>query len=147
MKDCHDSREYVEMSVETICSQLFSIFNHTATCCSLPPWTLVVMPYMYLVEVCLTCCKSYRLTFIFIAIYGVVSVQLAHFSSTWLKGYIYNSWYYHHQIGRIHLSNYHIFRGCVPGIFVTLYSVSYCIHVPGKPGICFHYYCAAHDEC
>ena len=34
----------------------------------------------YLVEVCLTCCQSYRLLFIFIAIYGVVCVQLAHFS-------------------------------------------------------------------
>ena len=34
----------------------------------------------YLVEVCLTCCKSYRLPFIFITIYGVVCVQLAHFS-------------------------------------------------------------------
>ena len=39
------------------------------------------------------------------------------------------------------------FRGCVPEMFVTLYSVSYCIYVPGKPGICFHYYCAVYDEC
>ena len=23
----------------------------------------------------------------------------------------------------------------------------YCIYVPGKPGICFHYYCAVYDEC
>ena len=33
----------------------------------------------YLVEVCLTCCLSYRLPFIFITIYDVC-VQLAHFS-------------------------------------------------------------------
>ena len=35
----------------------------------------------------------------------------------------------------------------MPGIFVTLYSVTYCIYVPGKPGICFHHYCAVYDEC
>ena len=34
----------------------------------------------YPVEVCLTCCWSYRLPFIFITIYGVVCVQLTHFS-------------------------------------------------------------------
>ena len=32
---------------------------------------------------------------------------------------IYSSWYYHHQIGCIHLSYcYHIFRGCVPDMFL-----------------------------
>ena len=30
------------------------------------------------------------------------------------------------------------FRGCVPGMFVTSYSVTYCIYIPGKPGFCFH---------
>ena len=39
------------------------------------------------------------------------------------------------------------FRGCVPEMFVTSYSVTYCIYVPGKPGICFHYYYAVYDEC
>ena len=39
------------------------------------------------------------------------------------------------------------FRGCVPEMFVTSYSVTYCIYVPGKPGICFHYYCAVYDNC
>ena len=39
------------------------------------------------------------------------------------------------------------FRGCVPEMFVTSYSVTYCIYVPGKPGICFHHYCAFYDEC
>ena len=64
----------------------------------------------YLVEVCLTCCKSYQLPFIFFTIYGVVCVQLAHFTSRWLKGYIYSSCFHHHQIGSIHLSHcYHIF--------------------------------------
>ena len=39
------------------------------------------------------------------------------------------------------------FPGCVPEIFVTSYSVTYCICVPGEPGICFHYHCAVYDEC
>ena len=39
------------------------------------------------------------------------------------------------------------FRGCVSEMFVTSYSVTYCIYIPGKPGICFHYYCAVYDEC
>ena len=39
------------------------------------------------------------------------------------------------------------FRVCVPEIFVTSYSVTYCIYVPGKPWICFLYYCAVYDEC
>ena len=37
------------------------------------------------------------------------------------------------------------FRGCEPEMFVTSYSVNNCIYVPGKPGICFHYYCAVYD--
>ena len=32
-------------------------------------------------------------------------------------------------------------------MFVTSYSVTYCIYIPGKPGICFHYHCAVYDEC
>ena len=39
------------------------------------------------------------------------------------------------------------FRGSVPEMFVTSYSVTYYICVPGKPGICFHYYFAVYDEC
>ena len=31
-------------------------------------------------------------------------------------------------------------------MFVTSYSVTYCIYVPGKPGICCHYHCAVYDE-
>ena len=36
-------------------------------------------------------------------------------------------------------------HGCVPEMFVTSHSVTYCIFIPGKPGICFHYYCAVYD--
>ena len=32
-------------------------------------------------------------------------------------------------------------------MFVTSHSVTYCIYFPGKPGICFHYYCAVYVEC
>ena len=39
------------------------------------------------------------------------------------------------------------FRGCVPDVFVTSYYVTYCIYDPGKPGICFHHYCAVYGEC
>ena len=39
------------------------------------------------------------------------------------------------------------FRGCVPEMFVISYSATYCIYVPGKPGIRFQYYCAVYDEC
>ena len=35
----------------------------------------------------------------------------------------------------------------MPEIFVTSYAVTYCIYVPGKPGICVHYYCVVYDEC
>ena len=38
-------------------------------------------------------------------------------------------------------------RACVPEMFVISYSVTYCIDIPGKPGICFHCYCAVYDEC
>ena len=30
---------------------------------------------------------------------------------------------------------------------VASYSVIHCIYIPGKPGICFHYYRAVYDEC
>ena len=32
-------------------------------------------------------------------------------------------------------------------MFVTSCSVTHCIYVPEKPGICFHYHCAVYDEC
>ena len=32
-------------------------------------------------------------------------------------------------------------------MFVTSYFVSYCIYVPRKPRICFHYHCAVYDKC
>ena len=32
-------------------------------------------------------------------------------------------------------------------MFVPSYSVTYCIYVPGKPGICFQDHCEVYDEC
>ena len=55
---------------------------------------------------------------------------------------LYSSSYYHHQIGSIHLSHCcHIFPWLCE-MFVTSYSYTYCIYIMGKPGICFHSYCA-----
>ena len=69
------------------------------------------------------------------------------FQFRWLKEYIYSSCHYHHQIGSINLTHsYHIFRGCVPEMFVAPYSVTYCIYIPGKREVCFHYYCAVYDD-
>ena len=55
--------------------------------------------------------------------------------------------YLNSLLDAINLTHYHIFRGCVPEMFVTSYSVTYCIYIPGKPGFCFHYYCADYHEC
>ena len=68
-----------------------------------------------------------------------VCVQLAQFISRWLKGYIYIA----HVIIIIksEVSTFPIviifIRGCVPEMFVTSYSVTHYIYVPGKTGICF----------
>ena len=45
------------------------------------------------------------------------------FQYRWLKGYIYSSCYYHHQIGSIHLSYcYHIFPwSCVWNVYYIIY--------------------------
>ena len=84
------------------------------------------------------------LSFIFITIY----VQLAHFSiGNWKDISIAHVII----IIKSEVSTFPIviifFRGCVPEMFVTPYSLTYCIDIPGKPGICFHYYCAVYDEC
>ena len=48
----------------------------------------------------------------------------------WLKGYIYGSCYYHHQIGSINLTHFiTLFRSCVPETFVKSYSVTYCTYI------------------
>ena len=69
------------------------------------------------------------------------------FQFRWLRGYIHSSCYYHHQIGSINLTHDHIFRACVPEMFVISYSVTYRIYIPGKPEFCFHHHCEVYDEC
>ena len=96
-------------------------------------------------EVCLTCCYSSRLPFIFINIYGVVCVQLAHFS---LGDWEDISIAHVIIIIKSEVSTLTIiifFRGSVPEMLATSYSVTYCIYIPGKPGFCFHYYCAVYQ--
>ena len=102
----------------------------------------------YLVEVCLTCCWSYRLPFIFITIYGVVCIQLARFCivdwkdiSIALVIIIIKS-----EVSTVPIVII-FFCGSVTEMFVASYYVTYFIYVPGKPGICFHYYCAVYYEC
>ena len=70
------------------------------------------------------------------------------FEFRWLKEYIHNPSYYHHQIGSIHLSHCcHIFRGCVSEMVVLSYSVIYYIYIPGTLGPCFHYWCSVYGIC
>ena len=93
-----------------------------------------------LVEVWL-CCYSFRLPFIFITIYGVLCVQLAHVSiGDWKDMSIAHVII----IIKSEVSTFPIviifFRGCVSEMFVTSYSVTYRIYILGKPGICFHYF-------
>ena len=65
-----------------------------------------------------------------------------------MKGYIHNPYYYHHQIGSIHLSHCcHIFRGFVFEMVVLSYSVIYYIYIPGTLGPCFHYWCSVYGIC
>ena len=83
-----------------------------------------------------------------ITIYGVVCVQLAHLRiGDWKDISIAHVII----IIKSEVSTFPIvfifFGGCVPEMFVTSYSVTYCIYIPGKPGICFHQYCAVYDEC
>ena len=71
------------------------------------------------------------------------------FELWWLKRYIHNPSYYHHQIGSIHLSHFcHIFFcGCVSEMVILSYSVIYYIYIPGTQGPCFHYWCSVHGIC
>ena len=79
----------------------------------------------YLVEVWLTCCYSYRFRFIFITIYGIVCAQLAHLSIGDWKDI---SSAHVIIIVKSEVSTFPIvfifFRGCVPKMYVTSYSVT-----------------------
>ena len=70
------------------------------------------------------------------------------FEFRWLKGYIYNPSYYHHQIGSIHLSHCcHIFPwlrfwdGCTTILCHLLYIY---IYISGTLGLCFNYLCSVY---
>ena len=49
--------------------------------------------------------------------------------------------------GELNLDNMVKHLTWIHNMFVKSYSVTYCIYIPGKPGICFRYYCAVYDEC
>ena len=79
--------------------------------------------------------------------YGIVCVQLDHFSlGDWKDVSIAHVVIIIKSEVSILSIVIIFFRGCVPEISVAWYSVTYCIHIPGKPGFCFHYYCAVCDE-
>ena len=70
------------------------------------------------------------------------------FQYKWLKGYIYSSCYYHHQIGSIHLSHcYHNFPWlCVWDVCYIIFC--YLLHIrSGKTGNSFSLFCEVYDEC
>ena len=65
----------------------------------------------------------------------------------WSRGYIYNSSYYHNQIGSINLSHCcHIFRGCVPDVIIPSYAVCF-IYIPGKLGFLSVIAVQSYDVC
>ena len=87
------------------------------------------------------------ITFV-IKLYGVVCVQLTHFSlGDWKDIFVA------HVIIIIkpEVSTFPtviiFFRGRVSEMFVTSYSAKFCIYIPGKLGFCSHHYCAVYDEC
>ena len=69
------------------------------------------------------------------------------FQFRWLRGYIHSSCYYHHQIGSINLTHHHIFPWlCAWDVCYIIFC--HLLHIDsGKPGFCFHYFCAVYDEC
>ena len=69
-------------------------------------------------------------------IYGVVSVQLAHFSlGDWEDISIaYVIIIIKSEVSTLPIIIY--FGGCVPEMFVTSRYVTYCIYIPGNPGFC-----------
>ena len=73
------------------------------------------------------------------------------FEFRWLREYIHNPSYYHHQIGRIHFSHCcHIFPwlcvwdGCTIIFCNLLYIYTY---IPGTLGPCFHCWCSVYGIC
>ena len=71
------------------------------------------------------------------------------FEFRWLKEYIYNPSYYHHQIGSIHLSHCcHIFPWlCVWDGCTIIFCHLLHIYIPGKLGFCFHFWCSVYGIC
>ena len=93
----------------------------------------------YFVEVCLTCCSSYRLFFIFH--YNIWGCSTGPFLKIRIGDWKDISIAHVIIIIKSEILTVPIviifFRGCVPEMFVTSYSVTYCIYIPGKLGICF----------
>ena len=80
-------------------------------------------------------------------IYGVVCVQLAHFSlGDWEDISIAHVVIIiESEVSTLPIIIF--FRGCVPGMCIASCFVTCCIYISGGPGFCFHYCCADNDEC
>ena len=80
----------------------------------------------------------YIYVYIHIYIYGVVCVQLAHFNlGDWEDISIAHVIIIiKSEVSTLPIIKF--FRGRVPEVFVTSYSVTYCIYILGKTGFCFH---------
>ena len=117
------------------CFRHFTSCHHHYDARALTGRTSVNACWAYLVEVCASPLNYLSLSYIIL--YGVVCVQLAHFSSGDWK-----------DISKTHviiiiksevsaLPIVIFFCSCVPGMLVTSYYVTYCIYIPGKTRILF----------
>ena len=79
------------------------------------------------------------LSITFLHIYGCMC-WTGPFEFRWLKEYIHNPSYYHHQIGSINLSH------CCTYLQMS-YCIIYYIYIPGTLGLCFHYWCSVYGIC
>ena len=108
-------------------------------------WAQKMLAGYIMSRVCLRWDYFFRLPF---CIHRVACVELAHSSLGDWK-YIFIT----HLIIIIksEVSTFPIavifFRGCVSEMVVLSYSVIYYIYIPGKLGLCFHFWCSVYDFC
>ena len=108
-------------------------------------WAQKMLAGYIMSRVCLRWEYFFRLPF---CIYRVACVKLAHSS---LGDWKYISITHLIIIIKSEVSTFPIvvicFRGCVSEMVVLSYSVIYYIYIPGKLGLCFHFWCSVYDFC
>ena len=108
-------------------------------------WAQKMLAGYIMSRVCLRWDYFFRLPF---CIYRVACVELAHSSlGDWKNIFITHLII----IIKSEVSTFPIvvifFRGCVSEMVVLSYSVIYCIYIPGKLGLCFHFWCSVYGIC